>query len=145
MRPIYEKPADRANQLAVIKILEGKYAGVKFEETEMLCPVDFQVKRDGKLSSIVEIKCRSYDSAAFKDYLISSHKIRQAAAMAKHQGIKFILVVKWLDRIVRIEITDDTLSQSRLGSGGRTDRNDSQDTEECYYIPLSLFETVHVY
>ena len=70
--------------------------------------------------------------------MISASKWRNAQVLAKDDGIPFILVVRFTDGVYAIKGNKD----HPTAKGGRYDRGDAQDVEECMYIPLEQFKKI---
>jgi hypothetical protein len=67
--------------------------------------------------------------------MLSSYKWRNGLYRAKTLGVPFMLVVKFADGVF-YTIVDDAYE---IGRGGRYDRNDRFDSEECVFIPMDTF------
>ena len=69
--------------------------------------------------------------------MISAAKIWQGIYTSTNTGKPFFVVAEWDDKIGFIKI--ETVEGLSLGFGGRTDRNDDQDIEPVYFIPIKEF------
>ena len=140
MRPIYESSRDRENQERVARKLEIAWK-VKLKATEQLHFADYWVRKGGALVGIVEIKCRlGYYSTSFPTLMIGTRKILNSQEYIADSDLKFILVPQWKDGIFWRRILSDTTFKVEVG--GRKDRGDPQDMEECFFIPVSSFKKV---
>ena len=138
MRPIYETANDRQREDEVRQYLVEKYK-CNYKKTAVLSGVDgYLYYPDDRLAAVVEIKCRNNAHDKYPTYMISASKWRNAQVLAKDDGIPFILVVRFTDGVYAIKGNKD----HPTAKGGRYDRGDAQDVEECMYIPLEQFKKI---
>jgi hypothetical protein len=134
-RPVYETEADRQRERAVQEYLLRKIDCL-WQEAPPKDNIDgylFHPNRD--LGAVVEIKIRTNRSTAYDTYMLSSYKWRNGLYRAKTLGVPFMLVVKFADGVHYTVVEEEY----QVGSGGRYDRNDRFDAEECVFIPMSKF------
>ena len=138
MRPIYETAQDRQREDEVRQYLVETYK-CGYEKTQTLASIDGYLKHpDDRLAAIIEIKCRNNAHDKYPTYMISATKWRNARAIAKDADIPFLLVVRFTDGIYAVRGNVDYPT----AKGGRYDRGDAKDTEECMYIPLDKFKKI---
>jgi len=132
-----EKPFVEVERLVCDKI-ENKY-GLILKKLKMNYHVDFAAyDQQGELRCFGEIKCKYFASTKFDEPFISAWK---------YLGIKEIHDTFNLPVFLYVQFTDglfcwrfNTSDKIRIGWGGRTDRNKSEDIEPMVYIPLRYFE-----
>ena len=134
MRPIYETRQDKYNEVSVAQYLTEKHGGV-YVPSEELAPFDGVLLSRGQPKALVEIKVRTTASSTYATYMISAAKVDSIIAMAKEQKLIPLLVVKFTDGVFITKLVEDF----KRGLGGRYDRGDTRDVEECMYIPMSKF------
>ena len=115
MRPIYETKQDKRNEVVVAK---------------------YTLLAHGRPRALVEIKVRTNTSSTYATYMISAVKVDAIINTAKEQGLIPFLVVKFTDGIFITKLVEDF----KRGLGGRYDRGDTRDIEECMYIPMNKFK-----
>jgi|DEB0MinimDraft_6_1074348.scaffolds.fasta_scaffold43671_3 Holliday junction resolvase-like predicted endonuclease len=136
MRPIYETKADKARELGVVEYLQRKGYKFLYIETVPLASFDgYMARLDGTPFALVEIKNRRNASDAYPTYMISASKVRAMLATAKAHQLRALLFVRFTDGVFITRLEDN----EQTGEGGRYDRNDSRDIEECVYIPMERF------
>jgi len=136
MRPVYETNEDREKEASVWKYLTNKY-DCSYSLAPSLSQVDgFLYKADGSLAAIVEIKNRRNKKNKYPTYMLSARKWKAGIKISNHYEVPFILVVNFTDGVYFTKLTEKV----SFGVGGRYDRNDSMDVEECVYIPMDKFK-----
>lgn len=135
MRPIYETSADRQREDDVRRYISDNYACI-YMKTAVLAGVDgYLYYPDQRLAAIVEIKCRKNAYNKYPTYMISANKWRNGLQLAKEKEVPFMLVVSFTDGVYVTKMKDSY----EIKQGGRYDRGDSMDVEDCIYIPMSDF------
>jgi hypothetical protein len=138
MRPIYETDQDRGREREVHSYLESKLDCV-FKVADRLSNVDgFLCSVDGEMVAAVEIKTRRNPKAKYPTYMLSAAKWRNGLETGKIYGVPFVLIVKFTDGIYAVALSD----RYKTSHGGRYDRGDARDAEECIYIPIDKFHEV---
>jgi hypothetical protein len=125
-RPVYEKEADREEARLVVSSL-----GWKAVEREPLCYHDFDVDYGGVVLNVeVKVRGKQYDT-----YMLSKHKFDYLL------GLPYgVLVVAWRE-IKKIGVVSvSKINNYTFGSGGRKDRGDAKDVEQCVFIPTPQFK-----
>jgi hypothetical protein len=138
MRKIYETETDRQNESKVAKYLETAW-NCTFKKSVELSSIDGAVfGPDDKLAALIEIKKRFNSSTRYPTLLLSANKWRSALRLSEESGVPFMLVVEFTDGVFVTKIKKEYPIQK----GGRYDRGDSMDLEDCVYIPMSDFKRV---
>ena len=134
-RPIYETEVDRMRERSVQEYLLRKIDCL-WQEAPTHDNVDgYLYHPDKELGAVVEIKIRSNRSTAYDTYMLSAYKWRNGLHRAKTLGVPFMLVVKFADGVYYTIVEEDY----QVAQGGRYDRNDRFDEEQCVYIPMEKF------
>lgn len=137
-RPIYETQADRVRQAVAIRTL-AKATKSEAVPTESLARWDYEMRRNGVVAAIVEVKCRNCRMSHHQTYMIGLAKalrLRQAALELKVAGV---LLVAWQDGTGWLRVDVGNHEDWQTGMGGRTDRNDPMDTEPVAHFPMAWF------
>jgi hypothetical protein len=136
--PRYETRGDLLNESGVAKIfcLNMNCTYKKIREIKDYSP-DVSFYRDGKRVACGEIKVRTCTSDNYKTYLISKGKID--SIFDRWHPLPIILIVSWTDGIYWIAITEKSKAHWFVAKGGRKDREDEKDIEDCYHIPVDEF------
>lgn len=138
MRPIYETAQDRQREDAVRQYLVERYK-CNYKKTGLLSGVDgYLYYPDDRVAAVVEIKCRNNAHDKYPTYMISANKWHNAKQLAKDDNVPFLLVVKFTDGVYAIKGDRDYPT----AKGGRYDRGDAQDVEQCMYIPMDKFKEI---
>ena len=138
LRPIYETAKDRERENSVRQYLISKYECV-YRPTDTLQVFDgYLLYPNETLAAIVEIKTRKNESSRYPTYMISARKWRTGLGLAEEHNVPFMLVVAFTDGVFVTKFK----SNYPTALGGRRDRNDAQDMEECIYIPMTDFRKI---
>lgn len=136
--PRYETRSDLNKESGALKIfcLNMNCTYKKVREIDDYSP-DATFWRDGKRVAVGEVKARTCASTDYKTYLISKAKID--SVFERWHPTPFILIVRWTDGIYWVAVTDAVKSKWNVERGGRVDRGDPKDIEDCYHIPIDQF------
>ena len=140
MRPIYESDADRERE-AQVAATYAQVMGLDAQAMPRNAPYDYEMLRDGKLVSIVEIKCRTKQ---YDPYQISHSKMVTLHCEAHHREVPGILIVRWPNMTGWVAVDQLDPESWPTNTGGRTDRNDKKDIEKMAEFPLSWFTMMEV-
>ena len=138
MRKIYQTAEDKEKQMRVATHITKAW-DCDFVTAPDLSYVDGKILgANGEVAALVEIKTRKNASNKYPTYMLSANKWRNALHLANEYRVPFMLVVEFTDGVYATKIKSDYL----IAKGGRVDRNDSMDIEDCIYIPMSEFKRV---
>ena len=138
MRPIYETAQDRAREQEVHTYIMDTL-DCDFVQTGSLGNVDgFICYKDGRPAAAVEIKTRKNASDKYPTYMLSANKWRNGLVIAEQYNIPFVLIVRFTDGIFAVSLG----KSYKPTQGGRYDRGDAKDIEECIYIPMEKFHKI---
>ena len=137
MRKIYETDADRARQQRVSAHLENAWS-CKFRKSKSLSCIDGGLFNDDKLKAIVEVKTRRNTSDKYPTYMLSARKWREALELSKRYDVPFLLVVEFTNGVYATKVKENY----QIDKGGRVDRGDALDIEDCIFIPMQDFKRV---
>jgi len=133
-RPVYEKKSDLSNELMVANAL-GKVCNFYAQKAAEFFWCDFIMRRDARIISYMEVKCRTNKRDQYPTYMISKAKYDKLIDMDKPA----ILAVRWIDFTGFIKLNT---AQIKIEKGGRRDRNDNKDVEECVFINIADFNCI---
>jgi hypothetical protein len=138
MTPHYETKEDLDRETRTLKIfcLNMRCTHKKVMEKDDYSP-DATFWRYGKRVAVGEVKVRTCASTDWETYMISKAKID--SVFECWHPLPFILIVAWTDRIGWVAVTDASRQQWKVIPGGRVDRGDPRDIEDCYHIPIDSF------
>lgn len=133
MSPIFETAADRANEAAIIEVLEDAW-GCEIKGTDTLNDLDFHAYKDGQLVSIGEIKCRKVHSTKYggKIYFDVDKAIR-LQTHADELGVPAVIVLKYTDGLFWYKVSD--LRSWPAKKARRTDRGNADRLQLAYVVP----------
>lgn len=140
MRPLYERPQDRAKEQAIIGQIERAW-NVKAAKLKTALKLDYALAREGAVVAFAEVKARTYSWEQIDElggYMLSLDKWTQARQLCA--GLPFSLVVEAAGEVRSFTTRFDLPFPVTLG--GRKDRNDWQDVEPCILIPVQHFKAV---
>jgi hypothetical protein len=138
MRPIYQTERDADNELAVKDFIQAKY-NCNFVLTMPLDPFDAVILNDSdEVMALVEIKSRRNTSDKYPTYMLSAAKADMVIRIAGSMDAIPLLMVKFTDGVFVTKLKDG-FERKR---GGRYDRGDALDIEECIFIPMDRFRAL---
>ena len=139
MRPVYETSKDRERESA----LAGKIAvmwDIQAKPNPKMYAIDYSFINDaGEVEGFGEIKTRTHPFGTFPTYMISSHKVASAKALASATGLDVFLIVEWSCGTVGYLSMVDAKPDS-IQWGGRKDRGDKQDMEPVNHYEMRQFQ-----
>ena len=140
-RPRFESDRDRKSEDFFRRVLEDLWH-VRLTRTPDLTSWDFNiiVPFSNVLGGYVEFKMRGCRAGTYTHYFVFQNKIDRAIYIAEQNLIPFILVVKFTDIMLAIELTRARIRHYPLERNGRvTNPRDSFDVQYAYHIPVSDF------
>lgn len=133
MRPMYETSETLAAERLVVESLQ-----VAWECTLKKFPIAYQLDymafQDSDAKAVIEIKCRK---AKYDEMFLSLHKWLAGREMSIATGLPFVLVYAFGQEIFWKPVQNEKIG---IKWGGRTDRNDWQDSEPMATFKLSTFK-----
>tara|TARA_R110002167_G_scaffold11880_2_gene51389 strand:- start:1501 stop:1944 length:444 start_codon:yes stop_codon:yes gene_type:complete len=133
-RPIYETAKDRANEAAVAARL-SKAWGCKLVKCAELYMVDWVIEKKGKVTHLIEIRCRKNSSTKYPTLICSMQKIIKGINASEITGLPFVFVPSFTDKLMWIKPTRDM--EHNITMAGSDRRNDPADMEPCYNFKIS--------
>ena len=141
MREHYENEASLTAEGAFKKDIEAK-KGYKLVKLPMIYNADFAaIKPVGNYDQVVgvmELKCRKGDFGKYPSLLISKNKIDSVISRWNLKKHWFVIAVRWDDKDVFYQWRD--CHDHEVVLGGRSDRQDWQDSEPVYLIENKFFK-----
>jgi len=143
-RPSYESVRDvEEERLAgrMLHVVTGWHA-VKWPQ---YAAIDFCLIGDGVVRALAEFKARrKYSSSDMNSFtpaglMVSKSKIDRGLEISRWQKVPLYLLVNLADGSFFSEIEG---APALSGWGGRDDRDDPLDNEDCYFIPMSDFRMI---
>ena len=125
---IYETEADRANESGVFGTIAKKGT----------VPFFYSLPEDGSRGALVEVKKRNNAHNRYPTYMLSANKHRNLIDISTTQNIPALLFVGFTDGVYATKLKPEYPT----GQGGRYDRNNPYDIENCIYIALDEFKQI---
>lgn len=138
-RPAYETDAHRAAEGAFAREIE-KVGRVRLDRRSAMNHQDYTVVRGGRVTAVVELKCRSHAFGQFQTLDISVRKVVALHNEARDAGLSGLLFIRWSCGTAGF-VTSLEATRCRVKArGGRTTQTrDPWDVEPVYQIPIELF------
>lgn len=138
LRPVYETKQNQSREWEAISRFGQRYSRRPVKLPKFY-HVDYAMMEldTPKITSWVEVKCRKNKRDAYPTLILSVHKVLSGLQLAKATNMAFVLYVEWTDYAGHV-LLDDT-SRLHVSIGGRYDRNDPQDVEPVFEIPVAKF------
>ena len=140
MRPTYETQEDRDKEKAVFSALAKELRCVCITPPKLSRIDRLLCDKKGNLKAVVELKIRTNAHDKYPTYMLSAAKYKSMLAIAEAMKVPALLLVEYTDK-VRVVTLKDTYE---FGIGGRTDRDDALDMEQCIYIPITDFRDLNI-
>jgi hypothetical protein len=136
MRPIYEKQEDLMKEHEVFKTFETTHKAVCVKLPPLSVVDRLICTANNTLYAVAELKVRTNAHDKYPTYMLSATKHRAMLELSSALKVPALLFVQFTDVLMVAKIEDTYES----GEGGRTDRGDALDVEECVYIPMEKFK-----
>jgi len=140
MRPIYEKQEDLMKEEQVFRAFETSHNAVCVRLPQLSVVDRLICTKNNALYAVAELKIRTNTHDKYPTYMLSAAKHKAMLELASALKVPALLLVQFTD-ILMIAKMEDTYESSK---GGRTDRGDALDVEECVYIPMKKFKQVRL-
>ena len=140
MRPTYETQEDRDKEKAVFSALAKELRCVCITPPKLSRIDRLLCDKKGNLKAVVELKIRTNAHDKYPTYMLSAAKYKSMLTLAEAMKVPALLLVEYTDK-VRVVTLKDTYE---FGIGGRTDRDDALDMEQCIYIPITDFRDLNI-
>lgn len=134
--PQYESEADRQVEASMWGMLEEALGGKLYKLPQQYGLDWMLATHDGIVLKWVELKARSHPYGTYDRYSISMSKVQRALAMEELTGKPSILVVRYLNAVY-VAYFRSFLQHGEILVGGRKDRDDPQDVEPMWHLPVT--------
>jgi hypothetical protein len=128
VRPTYETPADIEREREVIDMVASK-AGMTAHKLKAYSNVDFALMKDRVVRMVCEVKVRN---KLYPQMMLSLDKV-QALRNYAAMGLEARVIYATPEGIYVKKVGPDAID-GWIGMGGRTDRDDPDDTEMVVYF-----------
>ena len=142
-RPTYERERDRiAEEEIIIRWCEHyKFAWEKLPGGYAL--IDFAIfKPSGPMEGVAEVKDRPGWKDQYGTVFLSLQKMRELY-LYYEMGIPAVFIIRTHGTIIRHVRIDARVKDWSIWWAGRRDRDDPDDLEPCYHIPIDDFKTLN--
>ena len=144
--PIYETKQDLIHRDQVLRALEALAPGMKVVPEDGLRPINGWLKNGERYVRGIEVR-RRVDSYGMglrpisdDGVMIDVQKIVRGLRLSASRGAKLTLAFDLVDGLWTVTL--DKAPDWPIGDGGRTDRNDPNDNDRCYFAPTGAFQRV---
>jgi hypothetical protein len=140
-RPLYETEDDQLNEAAALYLFCRRF-DLTYKKIRVLSDYtpDATFWRDGRRVGVGEVKVRTNARGEYPTYLISKAKLD--SIWGRWHPTPFVLIVAWTDGTGWVTVDRNALDSWEVQRGGRTDRGDDLDIEDCYLIPIEQFRAL---
>ena len=141
----FQTSDDLRKEERVARLLEQQWDCKMISIAGAMSPFDRMALRDKKPMAVVEIKCRTYPSNAFKTVFMSLRKAmdlitaKNALRSMGWRTAEAVYVWKFADgKVGYLPLSDKDLDKYDVEMQGRTDRGAQNDIEPMVMIPKSV-------
>lgn len=141
----HETEEDKKNERQVISMLKGIWPYFDFIKLADRAKCDYEARLCDKPFVYLEIRCRSNERKKFETFIINKEKIDHLLDQSKNYMLGSFIAVRWTDVLGYCSVASlpqQVLLNSRLGGGGRNNRNDPNDIQMVVDIPVDLFNLI---
>lgn len=138
VRPMYETTEDLKREERALQLFSNRF-GLEWKKIRRLDSYtpDATFWRDDERVGVGEVKCRTFEIGRYPTYLISKAKID--SIVERWHPVPMVLIVSWVNETAWTLATFEQIEKWEVQRGGRTDRGDDMDIEDCYMIPIDKF------
>jgi hypothetical protein len=141
MRPRYEAQGDRDSERDIADTFAQYCGGEAIKLPGAYADVDFAFIRKGIIAGFFEVKDRTGWRPEYRTVFLSVAKAR--SMISYHQlGVNVCYVVRLRGIVYFQQITPEALAGVEIRWGGRTDRNDPQDSEPVFLLPVEHMKSI---
>jgi len=130
-RPLYETQDHMTAESRLANLLKSQWK-CELRKLSRKAQIDYAVYRKGERVAFAELKCRTNKKGAYSTYMLSLDKVMAAGRLGAVTNVPVFLIVSWTDAVGCMKIT----TPDRVDIGGRSDRNDPEDTELVGYYDI---------
>lgn len=137
MRPRYETKQDVVNETVVMDRVVAEFPQPHiYVKLPLSYQIDYAVYRqsDNKMRMVCEIKVRDITIDTYHSLILSAHKVHCLVDWFLRK-VPAVLFFQLNDGLYHYKVTTSIYAMS-IKRGGRFDRNDWQDVEPVYHIPV---------
>lgn len=135
MRPRYEAQHNRDAEQDIADIFAAHCNGVARKLPGAYAEIDFALIRNGKVQCFFEVKDRTGWKPEYETVFLSVAKARALMAYER-MGIYVCYVVR-LQGVIHYQVLNpEVMTKWQIEYRGRTDRNDDQDVEPVFLVPV---------
>lgn len=136
---LYATSTDTDNELAVQRAA-GEAWGCEMVSFGPMNPVDGYITKEGRVTAVYEIKCRSNIQSQYPTVYLALRKWFDLTRSALSFDVKPLFFVGWTDQIGWIDVRE--IDARRLTLGGRGDVRSTNDREPLIEVPIEQFGTL---
>lgn len=133
-RPLYETKEDLERERQIIESITP--FGVKAQKLPIKNHLDFAMVRDGKVTALIEVRCRSTKMGDYDTFMGALDKVLHARELSKACGCPAFMFVQWTDKLAYMDFNEPYT----VGFGGRNSMRDSQDKALMAYFDINVFK-----
>lgn len=96
--PLFQEPGDRKREAEVSELLSSAWS-CDVHPFGVLAPLDYFATRHGRLSAVIEIKCRSHNETAFETVFLNLRKWLALGLAQVGMGVPAFFVVQFRNSV----------------------------------------------
>lgn len=136
---IFRNREDAANEKAVAQYI-GEKLGCTIRPFADLSPVDWYAETDGRLTGVLELKCRSHPSTKYRTVYLNVRKWLALMLASNGLGVPAMFVVRFEDGVKWVNVADVPAHNVRIG--GCAFKRKESDVEPLIEVPVSLMTDI---
>ena len=141
-RPQYVSDEDERLEMAVAFVLKRRFDLDSVVKNPRFFPMDLSLMRGSRVIGFAEVKSRYFPSTKYDEVFLSVARAINMANFAAVSGRPVILVWNFSDKMLGLSIRDGWHAPWPIAMGGRTDRDDSEDIEPIFLVPVRELKEV---
>lgn len=138
--PLHQIASDLKNEEHVAAVL-GVAWDCELHRFGVLAPIDFYATRHGRMTGVVEIKCRSHASDAYSTVFLNVRKWLALGLAQTGIGVPAIFAVEFTDSLRFIPWSDVDASQVSIAGCARRVKSDA-DIEPIIGVPVKQMKII---
>ena len=143
--PRYETKKTLAAETKLKELVERRFNRHLVKMPEKYCLDYSSVDTDGIVRGFIELKCCNNNYLKYPRYLLDVHKVSAAKQLSDVTGLPCTLIVQWHDAIGYVIIPPKNFFIAVKNRTKEKTRNDPNDLQPFFMIPIRDFEIIHRY
>jgi hypothetical protein len=132
--PILQTPGDQRNQNRVAEVIANAWT-CELHNFGFLAPIDYYATKDGRLVSVIEIKCRSHATTKYETVFLNVRKWLSLGLAQIGLGVPAVFAVDFTDELRFIRWSDVDATRHSI-AGCETYMRSRSDIEPIIEVPV---------